>query len=242
MNSTTKLTFSTCYYIRKILLQQAEDIKWIIAQKAGFYLSSADTLKDLLESVYLEDVLEQLLEALYPGNEQVFKVEQIEKLCLSHQILLTKNLSGSDELRELQKQIYWVLGFKRITVKIEDLVTALNQLSKYSSNYMGPTLTMNNWQSNRPNAEWLNNFQVNPGAKFTYSGNTAEVENFCQLRSLHEWVNAFIAQNSKVIRDFTTTIEQNKIGIVQEGLLISQIGCYSSWLKVDVKPLHSWLN
>lgn len=242
MNSITKLSFSTCYYIRKILLQQAEDIKWILAQKTGFCLSSLDTLKDLLESVYLEDVLEQLLATLYANTDINAKTEQIETLCLSHQRLLAKNLSGAEELLEIQRQIYWVLGFKRITVKIEDLVTALNQLSKYSTNYLGPTLTVNNWQSNRPDADWLNGFQVNRTAKFTFSGNATEVEDFWQLRSLQDWVSAFIEQNSKVIRDFATTVEQNKLGAVKEGLLLNQIGSYSSWLTVDVKPLHSWLN
>jgi len=242
MNSITKLPFSTCYYIRKILLQQAEDIKWILAQKTGFCISSLDTLKDLLESVYLEDVLEQLLATLYANTDINAKIEQIETLCLSHQRLLAKNLSGAEELLEIQRQIYWVLGFKRITVKIEDLVNALNQISKYSSNYLGPTLTVNNWQSNRPDADWLNGFQVNRAAKFTFSGNATQVEDFLQLRSLQNWVNAFIAQNSKVIRDFATTVEQNKIGVVNEGLLLNQIGSYSFWLTVDVKPLHSWLN
>ncbi len=196
----------------------------------------------MLESVYLEDVLEQLLATLYANTDINAKVEQIETLCLSHQRLLAKNLSGAEELLEIQRQIYWVLGFRRITVKIEDLVTALNQLSKYSSNYLGPTLTVNNWQSNRPDVDWLNGFQVNRAAKFTFSGNATEVEDFWQLRSLQDWVRAFIAQNSKVIRDFATTVEQSKLGAVKEGLLLNQIGSYSSWLTVDVKPLHSWLN
>lgn len=243
MNSIAKLSFSTCYYIRKILLQEAEDIKWILAQKTGFCISSLDTLKDLLESVYLEDVLEQLLATLYPSSDINVKIEQIEKLCLSHQRLLAKNLSGAEELLEIQRQIYWVLGFKLITVKVEDLVTALNQISKYSSNYLGPTLTVNNWQSNRPDADWLANFQVDRAAKFTFSGNAMEeVKDFSQLRSLQDWVSAFINQNSKVIRDFANTIEQSKLGIVKEGLPLSQIGSYSSWLTVDAKPLHSWLN
>jgi len=242
MNSIIKLSFSTCYYIRKILLQQAEDIKWILAQETGFCVSSLETLKDLLENVYLEDVLEQLLATLYANTDINAKIEQIETLCLSHQRLLAKNLSGAEELLEIQRQIYWVLGFKRITVKIEDLVIALNQLSKYSSNYLGATLTVNNWQSNRPDADWLNGFQVNRAAKFTFSGNATEVEDFWQLRSLQDWVSAFIAQNSKVIRDFATTVEQSKLGAVKEGLLLNQIGSYSSWLTVDVKPLHSWLN
>lgn len=242
MNSTAKLSFSTCYYIRKILLQQAEDIKWILAQNSGFCPSTLANLKDLLDSVYLEDVLEQLLQTLYAGTEINAKIEQIETLCLSHQRILAKNLSGSEDLQEIQRQIYWVFGFKRIAVKIEDLVSAINQISKYSSNYLGPTLTVNNWQANRPESEWLANFQVNRTAKFVYSGSTTEVDNFLQLRSLQDWVCAFINQNSKVIRDFATIIEQNKLGTVKEGLLLNQIGSYAAWLTVDVKPLHSWLN
>lgn len=94
MNLIAKLSFSTCYYIRKILLQQAEDIKWILVQKIGFCVSSLDTLKNLLESVYLEDFLEQLLVTLYANTDINAKIQQIETLCLSHQRLLAKNLSG----------------------------------------------------------------------------------------------------------------------------------------------------
>lgn len=127
---------TTYYYVRKILLQPAEDIKWILAQKTDFCLGSLDTLKDLSESVYLEDVLEQHLTTLYANTDINAKIEQIETLCLSHQRLLAKKLSDAEELIEIQRQIYWVLGFKRITVKIEDLVNSLNQISKYSSNYL----------------------------------------------------------------------------------------------------------
>ncbi len=88
----------------------------------------------------------------------------------------------------------------------------------------------------------MNGFQVNRAAKFTFSGNATEVKDFWQLRSLQDWVSAFINQNSKVIRDCATPVEQSKLGAVTEGLLLNQIGSYSSWFTVDVKPLHSWLN
>jgi hypothetical protein len=56
MNLTNKLSFSTCYYIRKIFLQNSKDLQWMVNQKNGFCVSSAEDLKELLDSVYLEDI------------------------------------------------------------------------------------------------------------------------------------------------------------------------------------------
>lgn len=38
-----------------------------------------------------------------------------------------------------------------VKISIEDLLNALNHLSKFTSNYMGSKLTANYWQSTRPN-------------------------------------------------------------------------------------------
>ena len=48
-------------------------------------------------------------------------------------------------------EILWILGFKQVVVKIQDLIIAVNQLSKFSNNFLGATLTLKNWQSTRPN-------------------------------------------------------------------------------------------
>ena len=237
-----KLSFSTCYYIRKVLLQHAKDLQWILQQNNGFCVNTSENLKELLDSVYLEDILEQLLQRLYgEAKETDAKVQQLEALCLSHQKLVAKNLAHSEEMLNIQQQIFWILGFKRIEIKVEEIVNALNQLSKYSSNYLGAKITTNNWQSNRPRIDWLNNFSIDTSAKFAFSGTNLEAEDFGQLQWLYEWVTAFVQQNTKTFRDFPNTIEQKKLGEVRKGLLLTRLGTYSAWLNAETKPLHSWI-
>ena len=236
-----KLSFTTCYYIRKVLLQHSKDLQWIIEQKNGFCLNSSEDLKGLLDSVYLEDILEELLQRLYgEDNEFNAKVKQLESLCFAHQKLVTQNLAHSEEMLSIQQQLFWILGFKRIELKFEEIVNALNQLSKYSSNYLGAKLTTNNWQSNRPDTDWLDNFSIDRSAKFAFSGTNTEAENFGQLEWLDKWVTAFVQQNTKTFRDFPQTIEQKKLGEVRKGLLLTRLGTYSAWLNVETKSVHSW--
>ena len=243
MNLTTKLSFSTCYYLRKILIQQSKDLQWILAQNTGVCLNSSEDLKQLLDSVYLEDILEQLLQRLY-GEQKEFdtKIQQLELLCLYHQKLVAKNLLHSEEMLKTQQQVFWLLGFKRIEIKIEEIVVALNQLSKYSSNYLGAKITVNNWQGNRPsNNDWLNHFSIDSSAKFAFSGTNAEPESFLQLQLIHRWVTNFVLQYTKTFRDFPRTIEQKKLGEVKEGLLLTLLGTYSAWLNINTKSVHTWL-
>lgn len=122
-----------------------------------------------------------------------------------------------------------------MVVKIEDLIIALNQLSKYSDNFLGATLTLKNWQSTRPNFDWLDNFQINRSTEMTFSGVVTESVNALQLQWIQEWVTAFINQGSQFIRDFSTVIEQKRIGELQGGILLSRVSYYSSWLTNKTK-------
>lgn len=243
MNLTTKLSFSTCYYIRKVLLQHSKDLHWTLNQNTGFCINSLSDLKDLLDSVYLEDVLEQLLQKLYGENNEVdTKIQQLESLCVSHQNFIVKNLAYSAEMLNTQQQIFYLLGFKRIEIKVAEIVDAFNQLSKHSSNYLGAKITVNIWQANRPNIDWLNNFSIDGSAKFTFSKTNAEVENFEQLHWVQQWVTAFVQQYTKTFRDFPHTIEQKKLGEVKKGLLLNRLGTYSAWLNINTTAVHSWIN
>jgi hypothetical protein len=174
-------------------------------------------------------------------NEVNIKIQQLETLCLTHQKFVARNLLHSAEILNIQQKIFLLLGFKRIEIKIDEIVVAFNQLSKYTSNYLGAKITISNWQLNRPNNDWLNNFCIDSSAKFTFSGVDAEVESFSQLQSIHKWVTAFVQQYTKTFRDFPHTIEQKKLGEVKKELLVSRLGVYSAWLKIDT-PVHNWLN
>ena len=104
-----------------------------------------------MHNVYLEDTLEELLKSLYLEEAEILvKVDKLEKLTLRHQNTVANNPFDSQELGALEWQIFWIIGFKQVVVKIEDLIIALNQLSKFSNNFLGATLNLKNWQSTRP--------------------------------------------------------------------------------------------
>lgn len=238
MNSTTKPSFATCYYIRSVLLKYADELKWIVSQKSGFCINSETELEQLLESVYLEEMLEKTLLKIYKTESQIFaQVQNLEKLAQQHQALVAKNLRHSPEFAEVKRQIFWTLGFKRVVVKIEDLVNALNQLSQFSDKYLGTTLTVNNWQTTRPKFDWLNNFQVHRSADITFADKTAASVSLVQLQETQEWVAAFIQRSSQIIRDFATIIEQKRIGELPEGILLTRADSYSSWLTEKSKAV-----
>lgn len=248
MNLITKPSFSTCDYIRRLLQQHADELKLIMSQKAefcagsqvtiGFCATSQVTLKQLFQILYIEDTLEELLKSLYLEETEIsLKAKQLEKLILRYQNTIAKNPSDYKELGELKQQVFLILGFKRVVVKIEDLIIALNQLSKLSNNLLGATLTLKNWQSTRPNFDWLDNFQINRSTEMTFSGVVTESVTAFQLQWIQEWVTAFINQGSQFIRDFSTIIEQKRIGELQGGILLSRVSSYSSWLTDKTKAV-----
>lgn len=230
----SKLSFSTCYYLRKILLQHKEEIKSILAQKAGFCFISQEILARLLHGIYLEETLEQLLQTLYADVAEISaKVQQLEALSAQHQQISLERPFDYVELAEIKRQVFLILGFKRVIVKIEDLVTALNQITEHAISYLGAILTFNAWQSTRPQFDWLNNFQINRSTKkMTFSGAITETAEPEQLQWIQDWVTAFIFQISQTIRGFDNLLEQQKIGELPGGVLVSQVDSYSAWVKL----------
>lgn len=238
MNTIIKPGFSTCYYIRKLLLQHSDDLKSLLNQPTGFCFNSKETLEQLLYCVHLEETLVEILQTLYAESTEIStKVQQLEYLTTLHQKSIVNNSLDYGKISEIKRQLFWILGFKKIIVKIEDIVEALNQLNQFSSSYLGSILTLNAWQSTRPNFDWLDNFQINRSTKkFTFSGIAGQTVDAIQLEWMQEWVTGFIYQISQTIRDFATSIEKNKIGELPGGVLLSQVSCYSSWVNNAIIP------
>lgn len=235
MNLITKPSFSTSYYIRKILLQYVDELKSILAQKTGFCLNSQETLEQLLHGVYLEEILEQLLQRLYVESTNIStKVRRLETLIIQYQKTSRENPFAYQELGEIKQEIFGILGFKRVVVKIEDLAIALNHLVQFSRDYLGTILTFNHWQSTRPQFDWLDNFQINR-AKITFSGIATETANATQLQWIQEWAIAFIYQVSQVIKDFGSSIQQKRIGELPGGVLLHQVSSYLAWVNNKTK-------
>ena len=233
MNTMMKPGFSTCYYLRKLLQQEAAELKAILNQKSGFCFNSQETLEKLLHSVLLEENLADILQTLYADSTDIYtKVQQLEELTVLHQNVISINPFDYGRLNEIKRQIALILGFKLIVVKIEDLVIALNQLSSFSNSFLGAILTFNAWQSTRPQFDWLDNFKINRSTKnITFSAITTSTADAIQLQWIQEWVSAFIYQISQTIRYFAISVEQKRIGELPGGTLLSQVSSYSVWLK-----------
>ena len=99
----------------------------------------------------------------------------------------------------------------KVNVTIEELLLALNHLSRFSSNYLGAKLTANNWQLTRPKFDWLDNFRINSSAEIVFSGTITEYVSASQHQWVKEWTAAFIKRCAQIIQDLPTMIE--KIGL-----------------------------
>ena len=231
MNTMLKPGFSNCYYIRKLLLQHSDELKIVLNQSSGFCFNSKETLEQLLHGIYLEETLAERLQTLYVDATEISsKVQQLEDLIVTYQNSVTTNSLDYAKLHEIKRQLFWIIGFKRIVVKIEDIVIALNQLNQFSNSFLGSILTFNAWRSTRPKIDWLENFQLNRNKDISFGGITSETADAIQLQWIQEWVTAFIYQISQTIRDFAISVEQKKIGELPGGVLLSQVSCYSSWV------------
>jgi hypothetical protein len=237
MSYLVKPGFSTCYSIRKILLQSEDELKSILNQKTGFCFNTQETLEKLLRGIYLEETIEQLLQTLYADTTEIStKVEKLEVLVANHQRISVGSPHNYQELGDLKRQILWILGFKRVAVKIEDIVQALIQLNEYSINYIGRTLTVNTWKSTRPDFEWLNSFEFDRFGKITFAGKGTDLADAEQLNWIQEWILSYVYQVAQFIRDFTTTIEYKRIGELPEGVSITQMTSYSHWIAAKPRP------
>lgn len=213
------------------MLQDATALKLIVSQTVGFCFNSKETLEQLLHGIYLEETLADILQTLYADSTIIStQVQQLEYLTVLHQNAVNNNSFDYERLGHIKRQLFLILGFKRILVKIEDILVAFNQINQFSSSYLGSTLTFNAWQSTRPQFDWLNSFQLNRTKNITFSGITTQTVDAIQLQWLQEWITAFIYQISQTIKDFAVSIEQKRIGELPGGALLSQVSCYSSWI------------
>jgi PAS domain S-box-containing protein len=123
-----QLSPSHTYYARKLLYQNLDRLKSVVAAGAGL---KADSQSDL----------NAVLNSLYPDSQEIqIVVEQLERLLMVHQSLSSQKTRHSQELYKTEQQIFWLLGFKLChpthqgtILVVDDTLLNLRLLSKVLS-------------------------------------------------------------------------------------------------------------
>jgi len=106
---------------------------------------------------------------------------------------------------------------------LKELLTAVNQISQFTTHYLGPTVVANYWRSSRPAMEWLSNFEIDRSAQITYAGGAptglSQPLSDEQQQGFQNWVSAFIQRCSRVMRDFSTLLDQGVLDDRQKAFL-----------------------
>ncbi len=107
-------------------------------------------------------------------------------------------------------------------VTLKELLAALNQLSQFTTQYLGTAVIYNYWKSSRPDQDWLQQFQINRNAEISYSGTLtyASLLEPEQTQWVKNWVQAFIERCTRVIRDFPALVEQTALDPQQKQILL----------------------
>lgn len=107
------------------------------------------------------------------------------------------------------------------SVTVEQLINALNRISRFSSNYIGNKLTANYWQLTRPESEWLDNFRISRSAEIVFTGVVVETVSSPQQQLVKDWATAFINYCSQIIINMPTMIEQKSLDEREKNILLN---------------------
>ena len=108
---------------------------------------------------------------------------------------------------------------------VGEVLTALNSLSQFAAQYLGKAVVTNYWKSSRPDADWLNQFQIERTGTLSLATAIAlspQQEITSQQQTwIQQWVSAFIDRCTKVIRDFPALVAQKALDERQHSILLS---------------------
>ncbi|NJO41644.1 MAG: hypothetical protein HC769_14875 [Cyanobacteria bacterium CRU_2_1] len=105
----------------------------------------------------------------------------------------------------------------------KEVLVAINHLSQFTTQYLGPTVVTNYWKTTRPDVEWLSQFQVERTAQLSLPETVALLPlSDEQHQWVQAWVAAFIDRCAKVIRDYPKTVRQTALNDRQKFLLLAE--------------------
>lgn len=102
----------------------------------------------------------------------------------------------------------------------KNVLSALNKLSQYTTQYLGNSVVVNYWKSSRPKVEWLQGFTIERNAQLALPTDIAPTLTEQQHEWIRNWVQAFIKRCATVIRDFSNLVEQQALDETDKMLLL----------------------
>ena len=101
----TQLNVSATYYLRKLLHQNLQNLKSIVAIGASIQADEVSDINAVLNSLYLED------------DELAAVVSQLDRAAATHEAMTRQPSQFQQERSELEEKIFWLLGYKFRSVK-----------------------------------------------------------------------------------------------------------------------------
>ncbi len=95
------------------------------------------------------------------------------------------------------------------SVTLQEVLAALNHLSKFTTQYLGVPVIVNYLKSTRPDGEWGQQFQIDRAAHISFSGDESDISLSAEQQQwIQDWIAAFIRRCSQVLRDFAALVEK----------------------------------
>ena len=109
-------------------------------------------------------------------------------------------------------------------VTVGAAIAALNQLSQFTTQYLGNHVVVNYWKATRPAGEWLAPIQVERSAQLSLPNATPQQLQTPlsseQQADVQAWVASFVKRCSQVVRDFPGLVQQKALNDEQKKLLL----------------------
>ena len=184
-----KLSPSTRYYVHQ-LLRQKSSVLTIDVEGACFLVNPTSSL----DNIELEDIASEL-----------------EILVNLHKRLKEEGQFSRDQLIELERQIFSLLGLQ---ANFATYTSLLNQLSELAKKYLGPSLIIKYWKTTQPTNDEFEKFEITKSGKIIFQGSANSFLSFEQQQKMSYWIQAFISRCSLIIRNFTQLLYQE--GLTQK--------------------------
>ncbi|MCU0551333.1 MAG: hypothetical protein MUC48_18450 [Leptolyngbya sp. Prado105] len=107
--------------------------------------------------------------------------------------------------------------------RLKDLLETMNDLSQFTTRFLGIAVITNYWKSSRPEHDWLQQFQVDRAGQISFLGESSMLEESVsaqQLEWIRDWGQCFIRRCSQAVRGYATLVEQQALTDLQKALLL----------------------